>query len=347
MTIRGLGRLRRLAQPYTNLFFPGPVVLAYHRVADLASDPQLLAVTPRHFAEQVEVLRREGYPVRLLDLITAVRDGKSLPRGVIVTFDDGYADNLISAKPVLERYDVPATVFVTTGYLGGERDFWWDELEKVLLQYATLPSTLSLDISGKLHQWNLSPSANACGRGACERRWNISERHDPGPRQSVYRELHRLLRPLHEAERRHVLDELTKWVGAGAVPLSHRAALSPAEVIDLAEGDLVEVGSHSVTHPVFSHLPARAQRVEIERSKSNLEEILGRPVRSFAYPFGAKSDYTEETAGFVAHAGYLGACANFPAVVEPTTDRFQLPRFLVRDWGGDEFSRRLGAWLGG
>jgi peptidoglycan/xylan/chitin deacetylase (PgdA/CDA1 family) len=348
MRIRGVGRLRRLAQPYTNLFLPGAIILAYHRVADLPSDPQLLCVTPKHFAEHLEVLRKRGYPTRLQELGCSLRDRKKLPRGVAVTFDDGYADNLINAKPVLERYEVPATVFVTTGYVDQQRDFWWDELERLLLHVDPLPENLCLHIDGRLYEWNLRLPANTDGTAHEHHgRWNISESHDPSPRHSAYRALHRLLRPLLDTDQRRVLDELRVWTGAANLGQTERAALSRAQIIELAEGGHIEVGSHSVTHPVFSALSAPAQSVEVERSKGALEEILGRPVTSFAYPFGSKADYTEVTASAVERAGYLCACANFPAVVQPASDRFQLPRFLVRDWDGDEFSRRLGAWLSG
>jgi peptidoglycan/xylan/chitin deacetylase (PgdA/CDA1 family) len=107
-------------------------------------------------------------------------------------------------------------------------------------------------------------------------------------------------------ERQKVLNELRAWAGAGEIGRASHPALSRDQIIELAESGLVEVGSHSVTHPIFSKLSMSAQREEVQRSKSTLEEILGRPVTSFAYPFGSKSDYT-----------------------------------------GDEFNRRLGAWLGG
>jgi peptidoglycan/xylan/chitin deacetylase (PgdA/CDA1 family) len=346
MRIRGIGRLRRIAQPYTNFFFPASIILAYHRVADLACDPQLLAVTPHHFAEHVQVLRNECHPIRLHDLSTALCDGRSLPRGVIVTFDDGYADNLINAKPVLERYDVPATVFVTTGYTNKKRDFWWNELEALLLHRELLPKTLRLHIDGRVHDWDLSLPVKGDGTVHGQyRRWNILDHDDPSPRHSVYRSLHKMLRPLVEYDQRKVLDELSAWAGAEDIGQASGTVLSRVQVIELAQGGLVEVGSHSVTHPMCSALPLSAQRAEIQRSKSDLEDILGRPVTSFSYPFGAKSDYTEETAAAVEQAGYLCACSNFPAVVRRHTDRFQLPRFLVRDWDGEEFSQHLRTWL--
>ena len=346
MRMRGLGTLRRLAQPYTNLFLPGPIILLYHRVAHVPSDPQLLCVTPEHFAEQLEVLRKQGYPIRLQELGCGLRDRKKLPRGVAVTFDDGYEDNLTNAKPLLERHDVPATVFVTTGYVNQQRGFWWDELEMLLLHRDPLPKTLRLHIDGMIHDWDLTLSAD-CNRTAHAQhsRWNISESHDPSPRHALYRALHKLLRPLLEDDQRRVLDRLRVWAGIDELVQTQYGALSRAQILDLAKGGLIEVGCHSVTHPIFSVLSAPAQREEVERSKADLEEIIGLPVTSFAYPFGSKSDYTDDTASEVERAGFLCACANFPAIVTPASDRYQLPRFLVRDWDGDEFSRRLGAWL--
>ena len=343
MRIRGIGRLRRLTQPFTNLFFKGTVVLAYHRVSDLLSDPQLLSVTPRHFAEHVEIIRRQGYPTRLQDVSRALNAGERPPRGVAVTFDDGYADNLTNAKPALERYEVPATVFVTTGYVDSQRYFWWDELEQLLLHHEPLPEQLCLHIGGTVHKWNLLKETNGAAYPS-DHRWNVAETHDPSPRHALYRSLHRLLRPLPEAARCKMLDELRAWTGI-EITAADNTVLSTGQIVKLAEGGLIDVGSHSVTHPMFSTLSLPHQCTEIQNSKAALEEILGSPVMSFAYPFGSKSDYTEDTAKTVQRAGYACACANFPEIVKSDSDPFQIPRFLVRDWDGDEFSRRLAAWL--
>jgi peptidoglycan/xylan/chitin deacetylase (PgdA/CDA1 family) len=118
MRIRGMQRLRHAARWLKYRLVQPALILMYHRVTELPNDPYLLAVTPKHFAQQLGVIRRYGVPMRLGQLVEALQDGKVPKRAVVVTFDDGYADNLYNAKPLLELYSIPATVFVTTGCIG-------------------------------------------------------------------------------------------------------------------------------------------------------------------------------------------------------------------------------------
>jgi peptidoglycan/xylan/chitin deacetylase (PgdA/CDA1 family) len=343
--IPGIRTLRQTARQFASLFAARTIILLYHRVAELPSDPLLLAVTPRHFAEHLEVLRQRCSPIPLGALKKSPPGGKRFRKPVVVTFDDGYADNLTNAKPLLERYEVPATVFVTTGYVTQHRSFWWDELESLLLGPQRLPETLRLCIAGDSYEWQLRPCANDNHALSGNARWNILQHETATPPQLVYRSLHQLLRPLPEEARRHALDELRRWADGAVIDGGHSAPLSNDEVVRLASGGLVEVGAHTVTHPVLSAISADAQFAEIQRSKMQLEEILGSPVASFAYPFGSRSDYTGETVAATRRAGFRRACSNFPGLVAAGTDTFQLPRFLVRDWDGDEFNRRLNDWL--
>ena len=110
----------------------GILILLYHRVARLATDRWSIAVSPEHFAEHMELLRRRTTISRLAD-VDATRSWRRRWSGsVIVTFDDGYADNLSEALPTLRRHDVPATIFVVTDAVLGEREFWWDELQRLV-----------------------------------------------------------------------------------------------------------------------------------------------------------------------------------------------------------------------
>lgn len=345
MRLRKMGRLKSWLQRTSAPFQSQAAILLYHRVFEAETDPQRLCIHPHHFAEHLEVLRQRYTILSLKALRQELEERRWPKQAVVMTFDDGYADNLWNAKPLLERYGIPATVFVTTGYLGEEREFWWDELERLFLQPGRLPETLHLTINGRSFQWELGEAAYDPGEASrrfCT--WNVLEPDDPTPRHRLYRLLHQRLRPLPHGERRKVLDELRAWAGVEPkVRLTHRP-LSADEVLRLTEGGLIEVGAHSVTHPVLSAFPVAAQRTEILGSKAHLEEILGKPVTSFAYPYGSGSDYTVETVTLVREAGFKVACANFPKGVQRGTDPFQLPRFLVRDWDGEAFARRLEEW---
>jgi peptidoglycan/xylan/chitin deacetylase (PgdA/CDA1 family) len=345
MNIRGIERLQRMARRVMNLFVPQAIILLYHRVIDLPSDPQLLCVSPRHFAEHLRVLQRCGRTIQVKALGEALQSRNRGDYAIIVTFDDGYADNLYNAKPLLERYDVPATVFVTTGYLGSKREFWYDDLERILLHTGPLPETLGLKVNDRCYEWELGSSECNQEADRSHHQWNVSRKDNPTLRHRLYRSLFEILHPLPDGKRQEVLNYLAGWAGMDTMHRPTHRTLLPEEVVQLADGGLVEIGSHTVSHPVLSTLPGNAQMDEISPSKARLEEILGHRVMSFAYPFGGRSHYTQETVGVVRDAGFDWACSNFAGMVRPDTDRWQLPRFLVRDWDGQEFAHRLSQWF--
>ncbi len=341
-------RVRRTARrAFGGLRRSSGLILLYHRIADLPSDPQLLAVTPYRFAQHLEVLRGYGCPVSLGEMRAAVREGRLPHRAVAVTFDDGYADNVEQGKPLLARYDIPATVFVTTSYLGGEREFWWDDLERLLLLPGRLPESLRLRIGPAVHEWCLGEAADY-DEDQFRRHsgWSVACACDPSPRHGVYRLVYRLLRGVPNEVRAAALDELSSIAGvARAIRPTHRT-LSPEGLLRLREGGLVDVGAHATTHSVLSALPAAAQRSEIVESKARVQEITGGEVASFAYPFGGRADYTRATVALVREAGFALACSNVDGLVRRRPDLLQLPRVLVRNWDAGTFAARLREWFG-
>lgn len=340
---RGLGRIIR---SLGGLFSSRALVLQYHRVAELPFDPYALCVTPQHFADHLAVLRSLSRPTSLEECSRALQGGKLPRRAVVVTFDDGYADCLYGAKPVLERYAVPATVFVVSGSVGSQQEFWWDELEWLLLQPGRLPGNLQLVVNGERHQWTLDGAAEYSPEEFSRNiNWHYGQPDHPTPRHRLFRSLYGLLQPLAPHQRRSLVDELRTWAGSGSKARPTHRTLSPEEVIRLAQGGLVEVGAHTVNHPMLSALPLREQRDEIQRSKTRLEEILDTPVRSFSYPHGMSAHYTEATAAVVRDSGYACACSSRPGTVGRGTDRFEIPRIVVQDWDGDTLERRMEEWI--
>src|SRR5215217_6110060 len=189
MRRRGVGRLRLAAGKMQNRLSPGTVILLYHRIAELQVDPLLLSVTPAHFEEHLQVLARVTKPLSLRSLVRSLNSNTVTSHGAVVTFDDGAADNLHNAKPLLERYNVPATVFVATEYARGEREFWWDELERLLLVPRELPERLNLKINGTTINWD--PASTS--------------------RDQLYHHLGDSLRLLPTAQRFDVIAELQQW----------------------------------------------------------------------------------------------------------------------------------------
>jgi peptidoglycan/xylan/chitin deacetylase (PgdA/CDA1 family) len=302
----------------------------------------MLCVSPHNFAEHLEVIRKHNLRISFQKLYEAIQEQQLPRRSVTITFDDGYADNLHKAKPLLERYDVPATIFISTGTVCRDREFWSDELERILLQPGTLPKTLSLKIGGNSHCWQLGDAAHYSDEEYRRHlRWSAWDRETPTPRHDLYRALDKLMQPLLLEEQQDVLDALLALSGAEPKYRQSHRFLSPEEVVILAEDGLVEIGAHTVTHPMLAALPPSLQQTEIEQSKLKLEEITARSVTRFAYPYGADTHYTADTVSIVRNAGFTAACSASSGIVRRGADLFQLPRMYVHDWSGEEFEERL------
>jgi peptidoglycan/xylan/chitin deacetylase (PgdA/CDA1 family) len=344
MSLRDAWSVGRAGQWLKRHFARRALILMYHRVTELANDPHLLAVTPDHFAAHMELIRRLAVPTRLRQLLEAVITGTVPNRAIVITLDDGYADNAHEAKPILERFDIPATVFVVAGQVGGTSEFWWDELDRLLLQPGSLPPDLRLKLNGTVEQWELGQARRYSETDYRHHRaWHVERQDDPTPRHRLFRALfERLYRSTH-ADKQQLLQQVRTWAGADRVARPTHRPLTRNEAVLLSQGGLVEIGAHTMSHPALTALSPAEQRDEIQQSKDSLEEMLEQPVVSFAYPHGASSP---ATAGIVSAAGFELACCTRPDALFRGADRFQLPRLGIRDWDRDTFARWLKWWIG-
>lgn len=336
-------RVKHTGRWLRNRLQPGALILMYHRVAAVDCDPWGLCVHPKHFEEHLSVLQQYSYPTRLNQLSQGLESSR-LDRQVIITFDDGYADNFSTAIPLLERYNIPATIFVVAGKMYSQQEFWWDELDRILLQPGVLPSTLSLELNNQCYQWSLSQAASYTEKDyETYRSWNASEENDPNDRHRLYRQLYELLHPLSAEVRETGLKQLRQWAGLSSLGRSTHRTVSTTELATLKQHELIEIGAHTLTHPYLSKLPVEQQETEIQQSKTELENLLGQPVTSFSYPHG---DYTEETVSIVKRAGFQRACSSLVDNVYQHSDRFLLPRVEVQNWNGEQFAKWLSRWIG-
>lgn len=337
--------LRRGLRQWRLTWQPHAIILAYHRVTKTEYDPQLLCVSPANFADQLAVLASEHHVLSLSALVAA-QQARQLPRrSVVITFDDGYADNFLEARPLLQQYGYPATIFVTSGLIDGAEEFWWDELERLTLLPNCLPPTVRLTITQQTHSWDIGDCADySTSAAAAHRAWHVLAADTPTPRHRLYRELYALLHPLTWQERRDALAALRLQSDSPPNGRATHRILSSSEIQTLAAENLIEIGAHSAHHPRLSTLSDEDQQAEISASKQQLEAASGQPVTSFGYPYGTPADYTPATIRLLQQAGFRCACANFEGRAAFDADLFQLPRFLVRNWTKAEFAHCLRRW---
>jgi len=333
-------RLGRHALSYVRRFGPRALILAYHQVADSGVDPWKQSVSPQHFTEHLAILRKEWRLTGLQQLVEAQQRGRIPDRSVVITFDDGYAHHRHVVLPLLEQFDVPATFFVSTGQLGSQREYWWDELEGLLTAPGRLPASLSIDVNGKQYEFELGEREYTGEH--CQRDQQLWAWEGPaGTRLDLYYLLWAQLRSARADERARVMDVLLAWAGKEALRRPSNRPLSVRELQELSSSGLVEVGAHTVTHPILLELPFEQQQEEVAGNQRDLEQILGRPVESFAFPYGIHTPALVEN---LRGMGFRCACSTAGGPVRRRTNRFLLPRETVSDWNGEEFCRQMNKW---
>jgi peptidoglycan/xylan/chitin deacetylase (PgdA/CDA1 family) len=290
------------------------MILCYHRVASVADDPFNLCVTPENFAAHLDEIVRHGEPSTLAQFALPSRR----PR-VVVTLDDGYADNLTNALPIAEAKGVPITVFVTSGNVDEEQELWWDRLGSLL---QSRPSGI--------HEMTL-PLADGPVRIA------LGSPDDLGSVRSH-------LLPLPVTEIHRILDAVSQEWGTPTPPTPGARTLTSSELLQLASSEMVTIGAHTVDHVRLSNLPAREQEENISSSKKALEGLIGRPVTHFAYPFGGSDSFNDDSVDAVRSSGFETACTTIPSNARSNSNPFLLPRRMVMNWSGLRFRVGFARW---
>jgi peptidoglycan/xylan/chitin deacetylase (PgdA/CDA1 family) len=275
------------------------IILTYHRVIDqwdhlLAYSQPGMMVTVSTFERQITILK-EHFDVVELDAVLA--DGRLGARATrprcVITFDDGWRDNYDLAFPILRRYDIPATVFLTTDFIGTDRAFWHTELMYLLTRSKVL-SLLGADggFRGYPEQVcrHLKRLANI-GTAASARDF------DP---------LIETVKALCDDDTIEALVQRLMTAADMRRPLiaDRRLFLDWDQVRTMAAAG-IEIGSHSCSHRILTRIPADRADDELIRSKADIERHIGRTVKHFAFPNNDASDALLEAA---ASAGYQTAC---------------------------------------
>jgi peptidoglycan/xylan/chitin deacetylase (PgdA/CDA1 family) len=290
------------------------VVLTYHGVLTGGGEGYEFLnhnfVPAQVFDRQMRWVREQYRPLPLSLLVRYYRDGQPPPpRSIAITFDDGFANNYSAAFPILQRYGIPFTVFLTTGLLDHPGTLLWTERVKRSI-YLSDRSEVTLDLFGREVRLNLHSTE---GRAAATRTVLLELKH-----QAV-------------AVRDAAISEIEGRCGRPSLRDADRERfqfLSWDQVRSLAAAG-VEFGSHTVNHPIVSRLDGRSLEFELRESKRRLETELARPCDLFAYPNGSPADFGEREKQALAAAGYAAAFALTGRVNRRAPDLYALDRVNI------------------
>jgi len=279
------------------------LILFYHRVHPVVDPLRPSDVDAETFDWQMEVLARYFTPLALDHAVELLRQGKLPANAVCVTFDDGYADNVEVALPVLQRRAVPATFFLTTGFFG-HGCMWNDRVIESLRKVDTQKLSLSNLGLGKYEITSM------------------------GARLQMVNSVLRQLKYLPLEEREQQVQRLENELNIDA---SYSPMMSEEQVSVLVKSGM-SVGAHTVNHPILSKISVDEARQEIESGKQRLEMLTEKEVTLFAYPNGVPGkDYGAEHIGLVKAAGFDAAFSTNWAAAQYTDDFMQLPRIAPWD----------------
>lgn len=283
------------------------MILTYHRVLPL-KDPLNPGETDANlFRVHMDYLARHFTVLPLPHAVDQLLSGKLPALAAVITFDDGYSNNYHVARPILQRFGLTASFFIATGLLGNGRMF-----NDIVIESIRQCQSTSLDLSTlNLGRHDVSDTA--------------------GRVQAIAAVIERLkYQPMNS--RIDAAGQIAELTGAD---LSERIMMTAEEVLQLHR-DGMDIGAHTVNHPILARLTPAEARSEIEGSFGFLRELTGEKPSSFAYPNGRPgSDYADIHVAMVRDAGFALAVSTVPGSASSAADRYQLPRIGIwsaSDW---------------
>lgn len=298
--------VRRRKQPCARILY-------YHRVND-DRDPFFDAISTRVFENQMRYLARHYHVVSLAEIVRQL-DGGGTPEMLVgITFDDGYEDNYRNAFPILRRYNLPATIFLTTGCLDSGAPLWFEQLAEAVKKSTQEYVDFEL----------ISP----------QRVWlrTRAERLDANGR------IFSALRSLKDSERTRALRDVLNRLGTPVECERHNKMLTWDQARSMMPAG-ISFGGHTVTHPFVGRLTAAQVCWEVSECKRRIEDELQQPTHHFAYPHGREGDFSPASKAALREAGYRAAVTTMWGMNTPSTDRMELRR------GGPwEDNQALFAW---
>lgn len=261
-------------------------VINYHRIANIEDIPDSfqpnISASPQGFDEQMQYLMKWYQVISLGDLTEYLTSKKPLPiYPALITFDDGYLDNFTNAFPILQKYNLPAIIFLASGYISSNLPFYWD-----LACYCFMYSK---------KDYVVFPNNQ-------ERKW-VSEIE----KKKILQEWIETLKILDETEKLKWVNKLPEIMDVSVPENQYQNMMLTWEHVREMHSMKIDFGAHTITHPILTRIPTEQVRKEIIGSKQKIEEELKHPITSFAYPNGTNYDFNKQIVKVVKEAGISAA----------------------------------------
>ena len=290
------------------------IILMYHCIGKSVSHiyPGNL-VSVENFKDQIKILKRIGL-TSLNDFALEYKE-KKFRHNYIITFDDYYRDNYIYAYPLLKRWQIPATLFVTTNCINESNAMHWDKIWFIL----NLTKVEEFEIKGEI-------------KGEINRIYNIKERKDK--LTTLFEFLHYTELLTNKNDIDQFINDLSEILKVKKYP-SENVVLSVDE-IQIMSSDM-EIGSHTRSHRILSKLDYETMKKEISGSKEEIENWISKTCNTFSYPFGQKNSFNKKSQDILKEQGFSCAVTSINGINNSNIDRYNLRRFMVPNKGGYAF----------
>ena len=252
-----------------------PRILMYHRVIEI---PHIQGVTSACFEQQMAYIAKKYRVVPIDQLVKEMAGGQLKPNTLAITFDDGHCDFYSNAWPILKKYKLPATLYVTTDFIDKKQWMWPDLLKYILLRVQHKKFTV--DGLGVIDVY---------GQGVFET-WNKISNH---------------LLELSASQREKLMHSLVE-AGEIQIPKSPEYPFSPVSWEQLQEmkAEGLDIGSHSITHPILATINADQIEKELGSSAQRIKEMTGGLPKGICYPNGRIQDINDQVVSVAKRIGY-------------------------------------------
>jgi peptidoglycan/xylan/chitin deacetylase (PgdA/CDA1 family) len=269
------------------------IILLYHRIVDENSRYLNKSAVVHHhikdFKREIPYFKRNFQILSMDEVVSHMKLGKGFRRpSMAITFDDGYLDNYTLAYPILKKHRVPATIYLTTGFIGTPDKIWTEQIGLALLET-------------KKDYFNCSSILE-------DKTISIKTK---GEKEQAYSKISKALKLRPDDERRELLQKLLERLEVNEKLGRHfgeRVMLNWDEVQEMRK-DGITIGSHSHTHPILSRMPIQKAKDEILNSKKVVEKNVNIEVKHFSFPNGREEDFSEELRDYCREIGFESTCS--------------------------------------